>query len=307
MKRLSSVWITVYCFLLLANTALAENGLTRITQHVYSYIGVKDASPANSYGANAGIIIGKKGIVVIDTLISAKEAKRLLHDIREISDKPILYVINTHYHLDHSFGNAEFIKLGATVIAHENCTDEMRFKAADGLANAENYGLTPEDMAGTEIGYPDISFADRMQLDMGELEVELIHIAPSHSKGSILVHVPAEKTVFAGDILFTDFHPYMGDGDITGWQQTLDFLAELDTDKIIPGHGPLSGKKDLADMNAYITAFDKKARELSAGSGTLEEIESEMKNNLPARTQGEWIIGANIQTRYLKEKNAGKN
>ncbi len=302
MKKLSSIWITVCCFLLFAHTALAENGLTRISPHVYSYIGVQEASPANSFGANAGIIIGKKGIVVVDTLISAKEANRFLQDIRKISDKPILYVIDTHYHLDHSFGNSEFSKLGAAIVAHKYCADEMHLKAADGLANAADFGLTPEEMAGTEIAYPDITFTDRIGLNPGGVEVNLIYIAPSHSKGSILIQVPSEKVVFTGDILFTDFHPYMGDGDIKGWQQALDFLATLEADKIIPGHGPLSSKKDVADMKSYITTFDNKARELtSKPDANLEEIVNEMKKVLPIKTQGEWLIGANIQAKYLKK------
>ncbi len=301
-NNILSCWFSVCCFLLFViQTAHAETSLVKITDYVYSYVDVKEASAANSFGANAGIIIGKKGIAVIDTLVSAKEAKRFLQDIRKISNKPILYVINTHYHLDHSFGNGVFTKLGAAVIAHENCRDEMRMKAADGLANSKNYGLTSEDMAGTEIDYPDITFTDRMRLELGGVEVDCMYVAPSHSKGSILVHVPAEKVVFAGDILFTDFHPYMADGDIKGWRQTLDFLAALDADKIIPGHGPLSDKKDVSDMKSYITAFDKKANELAAGPGELEDVVIEMKKFLPAKTRGDWIIGANIQGKYLKK------
>ena len=300
-------WIGVCCFFLLVQTVRAENGLARITDHVYAYVDVQETSAANSFGANAGIIIGEKGIVVVDTLVSAKEAKRFIRDIEKISDKPILYAVNTHYHLDHSFGNAEFVKLGAKIVAHANCGDEMRQKATGALTNAGDYGLTPEDMAGTEIAYPEINFTDRLRLELGDVEVELIYIAPSHSKGSIMVSLPQEKVVFSGDILFTDFHPYMGDGDIAGWQQNLDFLADIEADKIIPGHGPLSGKKDVADMKAYITAFDKKAGELAAGSGKLEEIVAEMKKSLPARKQGEWLIGANLQIKYLKDGESGKD
>jgi glyoxylase-like metal-dependent hydrolase (beta-lactamase superfamily II) len=309
MKNLLCCCFTVCCFFLfVVHPAYADNGLVRITDHVYAYVDSNEASPANSFGANAGIIIGEKEIAVIDTLVSSKEAKRFIRDIRKISDKPIKYVVNTHYHLDHSFGNSEFDKLGATIISHENCGDEMRLKAAEGLAGAENYGLTPEDMAGTEIAYPDVTFTDQLQLDLGDVKVNLIYVTSSHSKGSILVHVPEEKVVFAGDILFTDFHPYMGDGDIKGWQQTLDYLAALDADKIIPGHGPLSSKKDVADMKAYITVFDKKAREVAANwSGEPEAIVAEMKKYLPERTRGEWLIGANMQVKYLKGKSDGNN
>jgi cyclase len=209
MKRSLCGWIAICCFFFLAHSAQAESGLKRISEHVYAYVDVKEAGPGNSFGANAGIIVGPDSIVVIDTLVSAKEAQRLLRDIREISDKPISYVINTHYHLDQSFGNGEFAGQGAAIISHAACRAEMEQKAVEGLAHSENYGLTAEDMAGTAIAYPDITFTDRLQLHLGDLAVELIHVAPSHSKGSILVYLPAEKVVFAGDVLFTGFHPYM--------------------------------------------------------------------------------------------------
>lgn len=296
-----------FCFLLVAGAAQAENGLVRITDKVYAYVDVKESSAANSFGANAGIIIGDKEIIVIDTLVSAREAQRFIRDIREISEKPIKYVVNTHYHLDHSFGNSEFIKLGATLITHANCADEIRLKGQSTLAGAEGYGLTPEDMVGTEISFPEITFTDRMQLTLDGMDIQLIYVAPSHSKGSILVYLPGEKVVFAGDVLFTDFHPYMGDGDIAGWLQNLDFLAGLEADRIIPGHGPLSNKKDVADMQAYITTFDRKAGELASDTRGLAEIIAEMKKILPARAQGEWLIGASLQAKYLKPIDNGKN
>lgn len=120
------VLVSLYCTV----TASAQPGLTKIADGVYSYVGAKNPSPATSFGANAGIIIGSDGVVVVDTLTSAKEAQRFIKDIRSITDKPIKYVINTHHHLDHSLGNSEFVKLGAAVIAQENCRREAQ-KDAD--------------------------------------------------------------------------------------------------------------------------------------------------------------------------------
>lgn len=106
--------------------ASAAEKLTQIAENVYAYVDTKNSTPQNSFGSNAGVIIGEQGIAVVDTLISAHEAKRFLQDIRKISDKPIRYVINTHYHLDHVFGNAEFVKQGALVIAQEEAKDLMQ-------------------------------------------------------------------------------------------------------------------------------------------------------------------------------------
>ena len=112
--------ITLILFVVLACTETSveqlstKGGLEKIADNVYSYVDIKNGTPQKSFGANAGIIIGEDGIVVIDTLVSSKEAMRFIKDIRAVSDKPIKYVINTHYHLDHTFGNSEFVKLGAT-------------------------------------------------------------------------------------------------------------------------------------------------------------------------------------------------
>jgi len=109
-KRL--LWVAAAALFCWVPTARAAEGLTKIAEDVYSYVGVQNGSPANSYAANAGIVIGKDAVLVVDTLISAREAERFLADIRKITDKPIRYVVNTCTHLDHAFGNCVFAKLG---------------------------------------------------------------------------------------------------------------------------------------------------------------------------------------------------
>jgi cyclase len=282
--------------------AQAGGGLTKIADNVYSYVDIRQGSPQNSYGANASIIIGKDGIIVVDTLISAKEAKKFIKDIRAISDKPVRYVINTHYHLDHALGNSEFAKLGAVIISHENDKKNLEKNGEATLKNAKNYGLTETDMEGTSIAYPALTFSDRMEIDLGDQKVELLFIAPSHTSGSILVCLPDKKLLFAGDTLFTNYHPFMAEGDLSGWFKTLDYILKMDVDMIIPGHGPISGKKDVEDMKEYLVAFDKYAQQLSAKSQDIEYIFSEMKKVLPARAEADFLIKANIQMRYLKNQ-----
>ena len=283
--------------LLLTQSAFA--GLTKIADNVYSYVGEKDASPAHSFAANAGIVIGTDAVLVVDTLISAKEGERFLADIRKVTGKPIKYVVNTHTHLDHAFGNCVFAKLGATVISHTADRAMLERIGAGTLQNIGNYGLKPEDMLGTTIVYPSLTFSDLMQIDLGGTMVELIRVAPSHTQGSIVVHVPAQKLLFAGDILFTDFHPYMADGDITGWAKSIDALLVMDIEKIIPGHGPLSTKKDLKEMKEYLLLFDAKARELATGSQDADVIAAELKKILPKRSLADWMIAFNVKSRYL--------
>jgi glyoxylase-like metal-dependent hydrolase (beta-lactamase superfamily II) len=302
MQRLAIFFITVFLFCAISpsdRTALAATGLTKIADNVYSYVDVKNSSPQNSFGANAGIVIGRDGILVIDTLVSAREAQRFIKDIRAVSDKPIRYVVNTHYHLDHAFGNDAFAKLGAIVIAHANDRQNMRKSGEAALKGAGDFGLSEADMAGTVLAYPVIGFTDRMEIDLGDQLVELLYPGPSHTDGSLLVFLPDKKLLFAGDALFTGYHPFLAEGNLDEWLKTLDFIAALEADRIVPGHGPLSTRKDIADMKAYLITFDKIATELAARSSDPEYIFNEMRNALPARPEGEWLIRSNIMMKYL--------
>lgn len=279
--------------------------LTKIAENVYSYVGVKDASPRHSYAANAGIVIGTDGVLVIDTLISAKEARRFLKDIRAITKKPIKYVLTTHAHFDHAFGSCVFTDQGATMVSHALDGASLAKNGEAMLKKSQAYGLTPQDLAGTRIVLPKLTFTERLTIRLGRQDnevVELIHLTPSHSPGSTLVYLPGQKVLFAGDVLFTDFHPFMGESDVPGWVKTLDFVEGLDTTAIIPGHGPLSSKKDVAEMRDYILLFDAKARELAPAAKDAGALAAELKQLLPARSLGEGMIQYNLMTKYLPAK-----
>jgi cyclase len=305
MKRIAAfreaVFISALIMILLCTPAIAAAQLTKIADNVYSYVDVRNGSKDNSFGANAGIVIGPDGIIVIDTLISSKEAKRFIKDIRAITDKPIRYVVNTHYHLDHAFGNSEFVKLGAVVIAQENDKKLMEKTAAGILKNIAQYGLNAEDMAGTVPSYPTITYGDRMTIDLGGQQVELIHARYAHTSSDTLVYLRDKKIVFAGDILFTNYHPFLGEGDINEWANELDEIRAMDFDKMIPGHGPLSGKKDVEDMKAYILLFDRTAKELASQSHDVQAISAELKKILPPRPEGSFLIPKTVEMKYVRK------
>lgn len=295
MRRLAFV---LTLLLLLATSAFAQ-GLQKIAPNVYSYAGEKDASPQHSFAANAGIVVSRDGVIVIDTLTSAKEGKRLLRDIRKITDKPIRYVVLTHGHLDHAFGASVFTDLGAILVSHELEREALAQNSAKIFKNFAAYGLTKEDMAGTRVALPTLTFTERLTLRLGEEVVELIHQTPSHSPGSTLVYLPKPKVLFAGDVLFTDFHPFMGEGDVKEWVRTLKHLQTMDLAVIVPGHGPLSSKQDLQEMQDYLLLFDAKARELAPASKDPAALAAQMKALLPARAQGEKMIIFNLMMKYL--------
>jgi len=282
-----------------AGDAFAGPGLTKVADNVYAYVDVKNSGPGNSFAANAGIIVGSDGILVVDTLISAKEAQRFMADIRKISSKPIRFVVDTHYHFDHAFGNGEFAGAGGIIIAHAADRVNLEKKGEATLKRSGEFGLSEDAMRGTGISLPVLTFTDRMTIHLGGETVELIRVAPSHTEGSLLVYLPSRKILFAGDILFTDVHPYLGEGDLAGWIRNLDYILTLDVTAIIPGHGPLSGKKDVIAMKEYLLAFDTMARELAENSGDADRIAAELKKRLPARSQLDILISSNVREKYL--------
>jgi cyclase len=301
LKRLPILALALGLFFLFHPAVQAADGLTKVSGSIYAYADVKNAAPQNSFGANTGIIIGQDFLVAIDSLISSREAQRFLQDIQKISQKPIKFLVNTHYHLDHSLGNSEFARLGASIIAQENDQKNMH-RAGEGMLHyAKQSGLSDQDLHGTKLAYPTLSFADRVTLNLGNKQVELLYMGPSHTTGSVLVFVPQEKVLFTGDILFTDCHPFLGDANIAGWIKVLDYIMTMDVDKIIPGHGPVSSKKDVADMKKYLLVFDQKAKELTPQSKDLNFIAAEMKKALPPRSQLDFLIARNIQMKYMPQ------
>ena len=197
--------------------------------------------------------------------------------------------------------SARVQNVGATVISHARCRESI-IKAGDGiLENPAMYSLPEDFWTGTRVEAPALSFEREMIIDLGGITVKLIHSGvASHSAGSIVVAVPEQKVLFTGDILFTDFHPYLGEGDLPGWAKTLDMIHAMDVDHIIPGHGPLSTKKDLEEMKNYLAFFDKKATELCGRENDVEKIVATMLKTLPKRAGGHFIVGMNLKARYLK-------
>jgi cyclase len=284
-------------------------GLQKISNHVYGYVDIKNAAPATGFGANASLVMGRDAALVIDTLISAKKADRFLADIRKITDKPVKYVVNTHYHLDHAWGNAQFAKQGAVVISHDNTRKAMP-QSAQALAHPESFGLTPKDVEGTTLQGPTITFPDSLTIDLGDVTVELRHPGPTHTADSIMAYVPQDKVLFLGDMLFTRYHPFLGEGDIGNWQKVLIDLRETPAEKIIPGHGPVSNKADLQEMTTYLREFDAQAKALCAGKKAEDApaIAQEMLKRLPRqqRTEMPALVEMNLRTKYLARPEAKK-
>lgn len=309
MKRAS---LLVPCLMLLACPHIRADEprkLEKIGDHVWSYVNVSPMTPARSFGANAGVVVGNKGAMVVDTLTSAKEGKQLLADVRAVTKLPLLWVVNTHYHLDHAWGNSVFEAEGATIIGASPAPRLLAERGAYGLAHADQHGLTKEDVEGTTLAPATVSFTGVMSIDLGGVIVELRSLPHGHCPDNLVVWVPADGVLFSGDLLFVGCHPFMGEGDVAGWLGDLDAVAALDAKKIIPGHGRLANAKDIAEMKTYIKAFDDNATRLARGKRQEDapKLAEELLKLLPSQGRNELpqMLEYNLRTKYLPPEKTG--
>lgn len=224
------------------------------------------ATAANAYAfiqpngaTNAGFIVSEEGVLVIDSLMTPSLATRLLSEIRSVSKAPIRYLVDTHYHGDHVFGNQYFVP--APIIGHRNCRRELieKFDANMRRYTSSRPELIPE-LAQIRMTLPDVTFEERMDIRLGDREINLIYLGRAHSAGDILLHLPQDGVLYAGDIAFHRILPAFPDGHITKWLAVMEQTRELDFATIVPGHGPVGTKADFDEARELMAQLHGEIR-----------------------------------------------
>lgn len=189
---------------------------------------------------NIGIIVAGSGVMVIDTRSTPSQAEAVRTDLKAITSLPVRWVVNTHYHWDHTFGNSIFE--GAVFWGHVCCRQQLLNSGADVLASlAADAELMqrPEmaDLADVVIVPPTETFSDHATLDVGGLEIELRYLGLGHTNSDIVVRVSSRSVVFAGDLIEEGAPPSFGDSYPREWVTTLEALLGLPEAVLVPGHG----------------------------------------------------------------------
>ena len=238
------------------NVQSAPMKLVQVSPHAYYVEGVSAlGSPFNrNFISNAGVIVAPDGVIVVDALGSPALAQELISLIRSVTDKPIKYVIVTHYHADHIYGLQTFTDLGATVIAHAKAKEYLGSDTAKLRLDASRQELAPWVNDQTRLVPAQTWVEEDMRLTLAGMPLEIFKMGPAHTADDIAVFVPSEGVLFAGDLVFRGRIPYVGNADSLGWIQSLDKLIKADARVIVPGHGPFSTQpaEDLRFTRDYL-------------------------------------------------------
>ena len=268
--------VALAAWLLLAGalvcTAVAVAAVREIAPGVYVHTGAQQkASPANLGDiANTGLIVGDKCVAVIDTGGSLTVGQALRAAIRATTQVPICYVINTHVHPDHIYGNAAFKIDKPKFVGH------AKLPAAE-AARAQNYQRTlltdlGNAAAGSEIVPPDITVSDSLELDLGGRVLELRAWKTAHTDNDLTVYDRKTGTLWLGDLLFVDRIPAV-DGSLRGWLATIRELRGMQARHVVPGHGPTDPPwpEALLPEERYLTLLAKEVRSALRERLTLQQ------------------------------------
>lgn len=215
--------------------------------------------------ANAGLIAGRDGTTAIDALFVPRMTRAFLDEAARASASPIDRLVNTHHHVDHTYGNHAFA--GKTIIAHDLTRAEMQRVGNPGARIVAMAPQFAEDLAQpVPITLPTLTYSDRLTLYVDDREVQLLHVPTAHTIDDTLVYLPEEKILFAGDIGFFYVTPLAFEGSILGWIEAIRRVEAMDVERIVPGHGPLGDKQHMVLLRGYFEHLrDESRRRFDAG------------------------------------------
>lgn len=234
--------------------AVEGPGLVKVSENVYAFI-ASGPTGKEGLGANSGFIAGDDAVLVVDSRYTPLLAAELMDAVRTVTDAPVRYVVNTHYHPDHTWGNSYFGERGCVILARPETRDSLDKYSPYYLSyyrvhKPEEY----ERLKNIEVVLPDSVFTEDLRVDLGGVEAHLMYFGPGHTAGDIVVVVAAERVAFSGGLLSKGYHLNLGDpgADLDNWLAMMDRLGGMRLEYIVPGQGDVCHPEELEAEKRYI-------------------------------------------------------
>ncbi len=280
MTRAARVGFGVFAGLLAVATATAAdlsamkfNEVKEVAPGVffrYSAISATDKSVVFG-GSNNIWVVFEDYVLVIDANFP-KEAADVIAAIKKTTDKPIRYVLDTHHHGDHAYGNAVFARAGAGIVAQTNCARLLRVNGPEEFKQAGRGPTGRKDVAASTLKVPNLVFDDKLVLDDGKQRVELLFLGHAHTAGDAFAYLPKHKILCTGDACVNGSYNFMGHSDSASWIRVLERAQQLDVNLVCPGHGPLASKDVLEKQKRYFVELRAQVKQGIRANKTVEDI-----------------------------------
>ena len=228
----------------------------QVAPHTYFVQGFAEmgSSTNQNFISNAGFVVTPTGVVVVDALGSPILAQKLIAEIKKITNQKVVAVIVSHYHADHIYGLQEFKRIGAKIYAQGEGRNYLSSETAKQRLIVSQRDFAPWVNANTNLISADVWIDQKLKLSIGGVDFFISRVGPAHAPEDLMVYVPSEKVLFAGDLVFRGRIPFVGNADSKGWLKGLDEIEKFNPNIVIPGHGNYSVKpsEDIAFTRNYL-------------------------------------------------------
>ncbi len=243
-----------------------------VADGVFAYVQAGGPGQSNLNISNAGLIAGPEANIVVDALWAPSMTRDFQSQLRKASPKANSHLVFTHHHGDHVSGGRAFLPV--EIVAHRRCREVIASMPPPDPERMRQAGWPhAEEFAGLTYALPTTTFDSEMTLFLGDREVRLLHFGPAHTVDDVIVYLPREKVLFAGDIAFYYVTPLAFQGHVSGWVRAIDRVRDLDVEVVVPGHGPIAGKRELQEVRDYLSLVRREARKcFGAGLSEAEAV-----------------------------------
>ena len=281
-------WVTIFYGLLAAQVwADTKLPVKQVAEGIYVHFGVHELPDKKNHGAiaNIGFIVGENCVAVIDTGGNPDQGLQLKKAIKQVTSVPVCYVINTHVHPDHIYGNSAFKQTNVKFVGHSKLARAMQLRGAYYIDKAKQQLAI--NLSQRDIVLPDIKIDKQMELDLGRRKLVLTAHPTAHTDNDLSIFDEKTDTLWLSDLLFIEHIPVI-DGSIKGWVKELEKLEKRKFKAVIPGHGPIvkDWPKQMRPELSYLKMLLKEIREKIKQGKYLEEA----VNTVGFSAKNKWLL-----------------